>query len=151
MAHTRVPRSGRMAGKRIERLEKGEARRRTGSRPSAGRRAAFQPAEPAEPAEPAASAGHATVVAGERSVPRAGARFGDDGVGSAAIPNTTSTSTVYAARSGGAQAATTFTWSGSSSDGLRLLAFIFNSGPDLNLGLGRCGDGLTGRAVDCIV
>jgi hypothetical protein len=37
-----------MAGKRIERLEKGEARRRTGSRPSAGRRAAFQPAEPAE-------------------------------------------------------------------------------------------------------
>lgn len=145
MAHTRVPRSGRMAGKRIERLEKGEARRRTGSRPSAGRRAAFQPAEPA------ASAGHATVVAGERSVPRAGARFGDDGVGSAAIPNTTSTSTVYAARSGGAQAATTFTWSGSSSDGLRLLAFIFNSGPDLNLGLGRCGDGLSGRALDCIV
>ncbi len=141
-----------MAGKRIERLEKGEARRRTGSRPSAGRRAAFQPAEPAEPA---ASAGHATVVAGERSVPRAGARFGDDGVGSAAIPNatstSTSTSTVYAARSGGAQAATTFTWSGSSSDGLRLLAFIFNSGPDLNLGLGRCGDGLTGRALDCIV
>lgn len=145
MAHTRVPRSGRMAGKRIERLEKGEARRRTGSRPSAGRRAAFQPAEPA------ASAGHAAVVAGERSVPRAGARFGDDGVGSAAIPNATSTSTVYAARSGGAQAATTFTWSGSSSDGLRLLAFIFNSGPDLNLGLGRCGDGLTGRALDCIV
>lgn len=137
-----------MVGKRIERLEKGEARRRTDSRPSARRRAAFQPAEPAEPA---ASAGHATVVAGERSVPRAGARFGDDGVGSAAIPNTTSTSTVYAARSGGAQAATTFTWSGSSSDGLRLLAFIFNSGPDLNLGLGRCGDGLTGRALDCIV
>ena len=96
-----------MVGKRAERLEAGEAIRRTGDPPAAWRRTAFQPAERA------AIAGHAEIDAGAAGRPAA------DAVSFAAAS---------AARCPGADPSTSVAGSGSCPDGLRLLAYFVTSG-----------------------